>query len=380
MTPDDHSIRGDILADLTCPRTQRRLELVRLSDSDKRALKKIPRTGFAAGDYGLGDGQEFLTAGDGQYYAIADGFPVLLYPEMLVTNAAVDPVDLFDPRYQEAYEEMTHYNSIGNDGADKLDEATLRSLMGLLADIRPAADTFPDAAGGWIDSLHDGLSQFEAYSYLTPIVGKSFLQLGGSGSHAVKALLGGAKRGTLLTPMLGEARQGRALARHYGVADRFNAVVAIGEELPFRAASVDAIYSGGCIHHMRTEYAFAELDRVLSVGGRFSSVDPWKTAMHTIGTKVFGKRECGVFCRPIDSKRLAPIKRFTNHTINRHGPFFRYPMIVLEKVGLRLPVTAMLRLARFDDAVGRLTRTTNILSGSIMFAGEKSPSSRNEQS
>jgi SAM-dependent methyltransferase len=375
MTRDDHVISDDVLADLSCPRTRRPLELARLSDSEKRFLKKIPRSGFAAGDYGLGDGQGFLTAGDGRYYALADGFPVLLYPELLITSDDAEPVDLFDPRYQEAYEEMKHYNAIGNVGADKLDDATLHSLMGRLADVRPDAATFPEDAGGWIDSLHDGLSQLEAYRYLTPIEGKSFVQLGGSGSHAVKALLGGARIATLLTPMLGEARQGRALARHYGVADRFNAVVAIGEELPFRAGSVDAVYSGGCIHHMRTEYAFAELDRVLSEGGRFSSVDPWKTAMHTIGTKVFGKRECGVFCRPIDTDRLAPIKRFKSHTINRHGPFIRYPMIVLEKIGVRLPVTAMLRLARFDDVLGKVTGTTNVLSGSIMFAGEKSPSS-----
>jgi SAM-dependent methyltransferase len=376
MSRDSHAISAEFLSDLACPRTRRPLELVRLSDSEKHSLKKIPRTGLAAGDYGLGDGHAFLTAGDHQYYAIAGGFPVLLYPEMLVTRDDTEPVDLFDPRYQEAYEEMKHYNSIGNDGADRLDDATLYSLMGRLANERPQAATFPDAEFGWIDSLNDGLSQLEAYSYLAPLEGKSFLQLGGSGSHAVKALLGGARVATLLTPMLGEARQGRALARHFGVEDRFNAVVAIGEELPFRAGSFDAIYSGGCIHHMRTEYAFAELDRVLSQGGRFSSVDPWKTVLHTVGTRVFGKRECGVFCRPIDPARLAPISLFKTHTVNRHGPFFRYPMIVLEKFGVRLPVTSMLRLARFDDVLGKVTGTTNFLAGSIMFAGEKSRSSQ----
>jgi uncharacterized protein YbaR (Trm112 family) len=370
----DHAISDDFLAVLACPRTRRPLQRAQLKDSDKSSLRKILRTGLKVGDYGLGDGNEFLTAGDGRFYAVADGFPVLLYPELLVTGSDAEAVDLFDPRYQEAYEEMKHYNAIGNDGAGRLDEATLRSLMGRLADERPAATTFPDDAGGWIDSLHDGLSQLEAYRYLTPISAKSFLQLGGSGSHAVKALLGGARVATLLTPMLGEARQGRALAEHYGVGDRFNAVVAIGEELPFQAGSIDAIYSGGCIHHMRTEYAFAELDRVLSEGGRFSSVDPWKTALHGVGTKVFGKRECGVFCRPIDPARLAPIKLFKNHTINRHGPFIRYPMIVLEKIGVRLPVSTMLKLARIDDSLGRMTGTTNVLSSSIMFAGEKSRS------
>jgi hypothetical protein len=49
-------------------------------------------------------------------------------------------------------------------------------------------------------------------------------------------------------------------------------------------------------------------------------------------------------------------------------------MIVLEKIGVRLPVSTMLKIARMDDSLGRMTGTTNVLSSSIMFAGEKSRS------
>ncbi len=365
------TLASDLAQSLACPRTKLPLKEVTLGPAEVAALKKIPRTGFQTGDYGTGDGSAFLTAGDGRYYPIAGNFPVVLYPELLVPTGSADSVDLYDPRYHEAYEEMAHYNAIGQSGAAKLDAATLDRLMGRLAETQPAPETFPDLETVWVDSRHDAISQLEAYRYLAPLNGKNYLQLGGSGSHAVKALLAGAGRATLLTPMIGEARQGHALAAHYGVADRFDAVVAIGEELPFVDNTFDAIYSGGCIHHMRTEYAFAELQRVLAPGGRFSSVDPWKTALHGIGTKAFGKRECGVFCRPINPDRLRPIAIFGDHLVRRHGPYLRYPFIVLEKFGVKLPLRAMLALGRFDDGLGRLTGTLNVMGSSIMFAGQK---------
>ncbi len=365
------SILEQLLPSLACPRLKKPLRRWQIDESDRCRLRKIKRSGLEASDYGFGDDLEFLTAGDGRYYGVADGFPILLYPEILVAADDHETVDLLDPRYHEAYEEMQHYNSVGNRGAAQVDQATLRRFMGALVDRCPGPQSFPDEEAVWIDARHDGLAQLDAYRYLAPLQGKRFLHLGGSGSHAIKALLAGAKSATLLTPMLGEARQGRGLAQRFDVADRFNAVIAIGEELPFVEALYEAIYSGGCIHHMRTEYTFAELNRVLTQGGRFSSVDPWKTTLHKIGTHIFGKRERGVFCRPIDPVRLAPLKLFSKHAVTRHGPFMRYPMIVLDKFGVTLPITTMLKLARVDDFLGRVTGTLNVMSGSIMFAGEK---------
>jgi hypothetical protein len=324
---------------LICPRSKAALAPVAGAAFDASRLVKIARTpGSPSGNYGAGDGRWFLTLADGSAYGVADGFPVLMYPEKLVVPGNTESVDLHDPRYEEAYE---------------------------------PPDTYPSPEYKWIDARHDALSQFDAYSYLAPLAGKRFLQLGGSGSHAVKALLAGATKATLLTPMLGEARQGRALAEFFGVADRFHAVIAIGEELPFADGTYDAIFSGGCIHHMRTEYAFREIHRVLSVNGRFAAVDPWKTPLHTIGTRIFGKREPNVHCRPIDSGRLAPISIFSKSLVRRHGPFLRYIFIVLEKAGILLPIDTMLAIGKLDDGVARTFGLLDSYGGSIVFAGEK---------
>lgn len=364
-----YTIQPAMLEGLVCPRSKEPMQLVE-AEAEATSLIKIPRTGSATGDYGFGDGGEFLRLPDGTCYAVADGFPVLMYPEKLVARAFSEAVDLGDPRYAEAYQEMAHYNAIGNEGTSHVDDETVGRLMGRLTRNTPA-QTYPDPAYGWVDARHDSTAQYEAYAYLAPLTGKSYLQLGGSGSHAVKALLAGARHAMLLTPMLGEARQGRALAEYFGVADRFHAVIAIGEELPFADETYDAIYSGGCVHHMRTEYAFKELQRVLAPGGRFSSVDPWKTLLHAFGTKVFGKREGGVFCRPIDVARIAPISIFEKSLVKRHGPFLRYVFIVAEKYGIRLPVSTMLKIGTPDDGFGKLFGILDKYGSSIVFGAEK---------
>ncbi len=366
MTPNqDGSFAG-----LICPRSKAPITAVSGMHFDASRLVKISRTGFGAGDYGKGDGVWFLTPGDGTAYAVADGFPVLMYPEKLVAPGSPESVDLNDPRYTEAYVEMDHYNAVGEQGAGQIDAATLERLMGPFSAVAPAS-SYPDPEMGWIDARHDSLSQFDAYAYLKPLVGKRYLQLGGSGTHAVKALLAGASKAMLLTPMLGEARQGRALAEHFGVADRFHAVIAIGEELPFADGSYDAIYSGGCIHHMRTEYVFAETHRVLGDDGRFSAVDPWKTPLHSVGTRIFGKRERGVFCRPIDRARLASMSVFRQPLIKRHGPLLRYVFIVLEKIGIKLPVGTMMKIGRLDDGIGLTFGVLERFGGSLVCAGKK---------
>jgi SAM-dependent methyltransferase len=364
----DESFEG-----LICPRLKAPLVAVSGMQLDASKLLKISRTGFAASDYGKGDGLWFLTPGDGTAYAVADGFPTLMYPEKLVPPGSPESVDLNDPRYAEAYVEMAHYNAVGDQGAAQINAATVDCLMGPFSASAPAS-SYPDPGSGWIDARHDALSQFDAYAYLTPLEGNRYLQLGGSGSHAVKALLAGASKAMLLTPMLGEARLGRALAEHFGVADRFHAVIAIGEELPFADGSYDAIYSGGCIHHMRTEHVFAEIHRVLAEGGCFSAVDPWKTPLHSVGTRIFGKRERNVFCRPIDLVRLASISDFRQPLVKRHGPLLRYLFIVLEKFGVKLPVGTMMKIGRIDDGLGRMFGLLERFGGSLVVAGKKAGS------
>jgi len=361
----------DFFNKLACPKTQKPLKLVDLSESEIQQLKKIKRKNPDGFQYEIQPGSKFLTSDGKTYYSIIDGFPILMYPEKLVPLENEEVTDVTDLQYREAYEEMTHYNSLGASSVENLDEKALYLLMGNIKSGPEEPAKFPFPAKYWVDAKHDSLSQLEAYEYLAPLTNKTFLQLGGSGSHAVKAILAGAESAVHLTPMIGEAIAGRKLAEHYGVEDRFEAVIAIGEELPFRDDSFDTIYSGGCVHHMRTEFAFAEFHRVLTVGGRFSAVDPWKTPIHGIGTRLFGKRECDVFCRPIDPIRLKPISIFTENVVKRHGAFFRYPFLVLDKFGLQLPIGTMMNIGRVDDFFGKLTGTVNTFGGSILLAGEK---------
>lgn len=63
--------------------------------------------------------------------------------------------------------------------------------------------------------------------------GARVAQVGGNGIHAVKLLLGGASAAWLVTPMIEEALFGVALAEASGVAERFRAVMAVAEEMPF---------------------------------------------------------------------------------------------------------------------------------------------------
>ncbi len=372
----------EFVGSLVCPSTRRTLEIsCRVGDDRPTDLEWCPRRRAGGLDVKpIGSTERLLLVDNGTVaYPVIGEIPALLAPEQLVRADeadASDVVDLQDPRYAEAYEEMVHYNSVGEDGlGDGAGEAIAR-VMGALVDHpdpRSEGAEFPHPSELWIDARHDTLSQLEAYEYLRPVAGKRFLQLGGSGSHAVKALLAGAERAFVLTPMLGEARFAIRLAQRFGVADRLGCVLGIGEELPFAGGSVDRVYSGGCFHHMRLEYVATGLHQILSSGGKFAAVDPWKTPLHTIGTRLIGKRETSVFCRPITRERLRPLEegRFEDVVVSRHGPLLRYLFLALEKGQLRLSVPWMLRIAKADDRLGRMMGLTDRYGGSIVMAGTR---------
>jgi ubiquinone/menaquinone biosynthesis C-methylase UbiE len=334
----------------------------------------VAREGFSAPCVGVTP--TLLVTPDGlEAYAVKDGYPVVMAPDRLVPDnfQHSTPVNLLDPRYREAYEEMGHYNPFAERYLERFDDTEIRALFGRHIFDAGGYEHFPEPKNKWIDARHDAQSQLDAYAYLSPMAKETFLQIGGSGSHAVKALLAGATEAVLLTPMIGEAKIARAMASRFGVQQRLSCIIAVGEELPFADASFSRMYSGGCIHHMQTADAFREIHRVLKPGGRFSAVDPWKAPLHTIGTRIFGKREASVFCRPIDAARLAPLERyFPVNLINRHGPFLRYPLIVLEKMGLSFEPVTMLRIGRMDDLLGRISGLGKSWSSSLMIGGTKS--------
>ena len=142
--------------------------------------------------------------------------------------------------------------------------------------------------------------------------------------------------------------------------------------MPFLNDSFDCIYSGGVIHHTVTEIAFKEINRVLKKGGKFSAVDPFKMPFYDIGTKIFGKREIDVFCRPIDKKRIKQFeKHFKNIIINYYGLFFRYFVIALEKIGISFSNKTVRKIQKFDKIISNLLPFTKNKGSSIVFCGCK---------
>ncbi len=356
---------------LVCPESKLRLTSVPIEAAvdkldDGRGLST--RRGLPAD---LADVSSVLMREDG-----ACGFPelgrvpVLMAPEAFVASGSLPAVDVSDPRYAEAYDEDEYYST----GAETRMPSTPAELgdvpLGhLIAAAARSSHSFPEPRGLWIDAIYDCAAQHEAYRHLAPVAGKRILQLGGIASHAVKFLLVGAAESWLLTPMIGEARASLRLARAAGVEDRLHCVVGIGEELPFEDAAFDAIYSGGSIHHTVTPLSLFECRRVLRAGGRFAAVDPWRTPFYRIGIAVFGKRE-PIHCRPLNPARVAPLyEAFSRAQVVHHGALTRYPLLVLQKLGVSASLGAAWWINRVDDLACSMAPGLRRLGSSVTLLG-----------
>src|SRR3954469_20616783 len=286
-------------------------------------------------------------------YPIVDGIPVLLAPEQITPANRRQQFDLSDVKYAEAYQEMTHYNQVAKAEASRILDSESYSAIEPVLQLSPEERrTFPDPKDAWIDCVPDCKAQYDACRYLGDITGKRMVQLGGKGIHAVKWLLGGAAEAWVFTPMLGEVYCSIALAKEAGVLDRLRCVVGVAEEIPLADNFFDSVYSGGCVHHMTTELAMPEIARILKPGGKFSCMDPWRAPFYAIGTKILGKREVSVFCRPLTRERVKPL--FTSFAAAekiQYGTLTRYPAIALSKFGINVPFTMMWQLYRVDDTV-----------------------------
>ena len=133
------------------------------------------------------------------------------------------------------------------------------------------------------------------------------------------------------------------------------------------AASFDAIYTGGCLHHMREEWAAPEIARVLRDHGRFAAIKPWRTPLHTIGTRLVGKREPNAHCSPLTSSRIAEYRSaFTFLKVSHHGPLLRYIALGVQKIsGRGIPPSIGMRLGKLDDRLPIPAR----LGGSVAILG-----------
>jgi SAM-dependent methyltransferase len=268
---------------------------------------------------------------------------------MLAPRDRAVPINTEADPYREAYEEMDYYNAWA--AREQLDVG--RSDVYPL--VKQAADAGEFLQPGWLDASYDFASQADAYRHVAPIEGTRALQIGGRGIHVVKFLLAGAREGWLVTPMLGEAMFARELAAAFDVQERFHCVVGIAEELPFRDATFDRVYSGGCIHHTITARAFPEIKRIMRRGGRFAAIEPWRAPLYGVGTKLLGKRERGVNCRPMEQTRVEPLfHAFESAEVRHHGTFTRYPLLALSKFGLKPAARTLQRIEALDDRLASI--------------------------
>jgi uncharacterized protein YbaR (Trm112 family) len=338
-------VKPDRNSPLRCPSTQQRLSEMSISDAEaKVGGRLVPRHSAPTA---TGHTPSVLLRDDQNVaYPIFQGIPVLMTPEGLEPHSPSH--NMRDPRWEEAYEEMDHYNAMALSAADSAIGANLIRTLTTMFD---AGKTDSLNRETWVDMPYDAIAQFEAFQHLGPIEGKRIAQLGGSGQQALKFLLAGASEAWVITPMIGEALFASRLATTLGIESRLRCVVAVGEQLPIADGYFDAIYAGGCLHHMVTDVASVQIHRVLSAGGRVGAVEPWGTPLHKIGTRLIGKREKNVHCRPLTSERIRPIADiFDSVEVTHHGPLLRYVALGYQKVsGRGMSVKRGMQLTRLDD-------------------------------
>jgi SAM-dependent methyltransferase len=323
-------------------------------------LQPIGVAGGDVGRYSRGHVEEVAvpSGGPAVYFPVVSGVPVMLETETLGSEPSDSQTEVNRDAFREAYEEMDYYDGAAGLALGELaSSAEYRHLDMIRA---RTGSTFPSPDSTWLDASFDLLAQRDAYSSLGSLEGLRVLQAGGKGLHAVKFLLAGASHAVLLTPMVGEAVFGMALAAELGVKERFDAVVGIAERAPFVDDSFDRIYSGGSAHHFVERLAGPEMHRCLNRGGVFAAIDPVRAPLYGVGTKILGKRERGVFCRPMDESRLGELgSAFDDAEWSRYGAFYRYLLLAVAKAGVRVPAGAMLKVSEWSEmavAASRLGR------------------------
>ena len=359
---------------LQCPETKQKLDLFSLSDAESKiGGKLIPIRSTNAGTFSnipdpIGVTQEVLLRNDRLCaYPVIDGIPVLLVPEILSINGQQRVFDFNDARYAESYAEMDIYNKVAIGESSYIEKSEAYKIIEpLLTTSQSQIKSFPNPPNIWIDAIYDCGGQWDAYKHMSPLHGQRILQLGGKGIHAIKFLLAGAKDVWVLSPMIGEIMCSESLGKISCVSDRLHGVTGIAEEMPFMDGFFDAIYSGGCVHHMVTSIALPEISRVLCKGGKFCAVDPWHTPVYGLGKIIFGQRE-SAHCHPLTKKRIEPLSQvFSDVQVIHHGALMRYPLLVMNKIGFMVSIEASWRINQIDDFISDLLPGfRNYMGGSV---------------
>lgn len=208
---------------------------------------------------------------------------------------------------------------------------------------------FPNPRGLWSLSKFDGAQEWDCLRHLAPMQGKRVAQVGGSGAWAVEFALAGAREAWLVSPFQSELEAGLEIARLAKV--ELHCRLCSAERLQFEDGYFDAIFAPGSAHHFDTDEAFPEIRRVLRPGGKFAAFEPWLTPFYKLGIRLFGKREPGVKCIPLDPGRLVSFYRaFPGAQVQHHGAFTRYGLILLGRF-VRLSDSFVWSLSSLDDAI-----------------------------
>jgi SAM-dependent methyltransferase len=209
--------------------------------------------------------------------------------------------------------------------------------------------SFPNPRALWSMSKFDGAQEWDCLTFMAPLEGKRVAQVGGSGAWAVEFALAGAREAWLVSPFQSELEAGLEIARLAKV--ELHCRLCPAERLQFEDAYFDAIFAPGSAHHFDTDKAFPEIRRVLCPGGKFAAFEPWLTPVYRIGIRLFGKREPGVKCIPLDPGRLVSFYRtFPGAQAKHHGAFTRYGLILLGRL-IRLSDSFVWSAQSLDDAI-----------------------------
>ena len=366
------------------PRSLRPLYSGHLGPADVREIEKNRGKSMAVFPFT----ETVLTSDDKRtVYPVIEDIPVLLVPEMgSISRHEIVACNAIDPRYAEAYEEMGHYESVAKKQLQGIrDSNAYLNLSGCVGLSEEEQLRFPKPHSRWLEATYDVRAQAQVFAYLAPILGKEVVQIGGTGVHALRFLLAGARHAGLITPMLGEARFARALAIELGVSDRFSAAVGIFEECPLPDHSVDVVFSGGSLHHTITDLAFVEARRILRPGGRLGCFDPWRAPFYRLAVKLLGKREPGVFCRPLENERLRYLSKCFGETqVKLHGALTRYPLLALQKLGIDFTTDGGSGYSRVvdaimaaDDALSSLVPPLRLFASSVSVCATQSLGTKN---
>jgi hypothetical protein len=123
---------------------------------------------------------------------------------------------------------------------------------------------------------------------------------------------------------------------------------------------------------MLTEVAFAEAARVLAEGGRYAACEPWRAPLYGVGTRIIGKRDRDVNCRPLDAQRAQPVySAFARAEVVHHGALTRYPLLALSKAGLRFGADVNRRIMDADDVLASFVPRLRAAGSSCVLLAEK---------